>query len=58
MEALPIEYVQFDNGTVTKVEQVISSPDSDYTFIVVRDEDGNLKSMLFDNIIIVQSEWK
>ena len=52
------EYVVYDNGTRHKVEQVISNPDSDYTFVVVRDGDGNVRSMLLDTVVIVQSEWQ
>lgn len=52
------EFVIYDNGTKQKVEQVISNPDSEYTFVVIRDEDGNIKSLLLDNVVIVQSEWR
>lgn len=52
------EFVVYDNGTKQKVEQVISNPDSEYTFVVIRDEDGNVKSLLLENVVIVQSEWR
>ena len=52
------EFVIYDNGTKQKVEQVTSNPDSEYTFVVIRDEDGNTRSLLLDNVVIVQSEWR
>lgn len=58
MDCVPVEYVTFDNGTEVVVEQVLYSQGSDYTFIVVRDEDGYPRSLLLDNIVIVRSEWK
>ena len=56
--ATPIEFVVFDNGTRVQVEEVISNPDSNYTFVVIKDDQGNFKSLLLDNCIIVESEWR
>ena len=57
-DATTTEYVVFDNGEKVKVEQVISSPDSEYTFVVIRDENGNPKSLLLENVIITVTEWE
>ena len=56
--ATPIEFVVFDNGTRIQVEEVISNPDSNYTFVVIKDDQDNFKSLLLDNCIIVESEWR
>ena len=51
------QFVIFDNGQKIHVEQVLSNPDSDYTFIVVRDADGSPRAMLLDNVVITVTEW-
>lgn len=53
-----VETVTFDNGTTQCVEQVLSNPDSNYTFVVIREKDGSVRSLLLDNVVIVTSEWR
>ena len=52
------QYVILDSGVKIKVEQIMSKPDSDYTFVIVRDVDGNPRSMLLDNVVITVTEWR
>ena len=52
-----VETVTFDNGTTQCVEMVVSHPDYDYTFVVIRDANGNVQSLLLENVAVVTSEW-
>lgn len=49
--------VLLDNGTSMVVEEVLTDAETDYTFVVIRDEDGNPKTLYLDNIIVTQSHW-
>ena len=51
------QIVVLDNGTRIVVEEVITRPDSDKTFVVMK-ENGKLKSLYINNVYMVITEWK